>query len=227
MNSEHVYRNEYKYIISSSELEILQNRIQTLAEIDRHAHEKSYYNVRSLYFDNYENSCFYDNENGVDNRDKYRARIYDGSADRIFLEIKHKERGLGYKYSISIERGMLEQYLLDDLLISGNQVINRYVLLKRQEGLHPVIIVDYDRIPYIYEHGNVRVTFDTNISSSANINAFFDPEILKRPIMPKGQHVMEVKFDGFLPDVIKQILNLGELRRTSFSKYYLCRKYSI
>ena len=104
---------------------------------------------------------------------------------------------------------------------------NQEVKIKRQEGLHPVIIVDYDRIPYIYEHGNVRVTFDTNISSSANISAFFDPEILKRPIMPKGQHVMEVKFDGFLPDVIKQILNLGELRRTSFSKYYLCRKYSI
>lgn len=227
MNDEHVFRHEYKYIISTGELEVLKNRINTIAKIDSNTNERLFYNVRSLYFDDYDNSCFYENESGIDNRDKYRARIYDGNTDCIFLEIKHKERGLGYKDSIQIDRTILESYLAGNELHSDNHVINKYTLLRNKEGLRPVIIVDYDRIPYVYELGNVRVTFDTNISSSVNTASFYDSRIIKRPIMPQGQHIMEVKFDGFLPDVIKQILNLGELRRTSFSKYYLCRKYSI
>ena len=75
--------------------------------------------------------------------------------------------------------------------------------------------------------GNVRVTLDQNISSSRDIMCFLEEDIRKRPILAAGQHVLEVKYDEFLPDYIRSNLQLQNLRQTAFSKYYLCRKYSI
>ena len=37
-----------------------------LCALNPHAGENGIYHIRSLYFDDYENSCFMDNENGVD-----------------------------------------------------------------------------------------------------------------------------------------------------------------
>lgn len=91
--------------------------------------------------------------------------------------------------------------------------------------MHPAVIVEYDRTPFVYRYGNVRVTFDRNISSSQDFEHFFCPHIHRRPIMPAGMHLMEVKFDEFLPDVIYRALQLEQLRQTTFSKYYLCRIY--
>ena len=93
-------------------------------------------------------------------------------------------------------------------------------------GMRPVVIVEYDRIPYVYKNGNVRITLDTNIASSNAIGSFLDPQIPKRPILPLGQQLLEVKYDAYLPDFIYQSLQLQDLRQTAFSKYYLCRKFS-
>lgn len=93
--------------------------------------------------------------------------------------------------------------------------------------LRPAVIIEYERIPYVYKNGNVRVTFDTNISSSVSVENFLSGDIPKRPVMPVGYHLMEVKFDEFLPDYIYQSLNLGQLQQTAYSKYYLCRKFAL
>ena len=94
-------------------------------------------------------------------------------------------------------------------------------------GMKPVVIVEYDRIPYVYKNGNVRVTLDTNIASSDAIDKFLDESIPKRPVMPVGMQLMEVKFDEYLPDHIYRALQLDSLQQTAFSKYYICRKYSL
>lgn len=227
MEDKHIFRSEYKYIVSLQEIMVLKTRIENIASLDRYAGDTSAYTVRSLYFDDYNNSCYADNENGVDCRDKYRARIYNKDSERIRLEIKHKEQGLGYKDSAIVSKREFREYLEGGRWNSDNKVLNRYMLMREQKGLHPVVIIEYDRIPYVYKPGNVRITFDMNISSSSYVDMFCMNDVYKRPIMPPGQHVMEVKFDGMLPDVIKQVLNIGELRRTSYSKYYLCRKYTV
>jgi hypothetical protein len=85
--------------------------------------------------------------------------------------------------------------------------------------------VEYDRIPYIYNCGNVRVTLDMNVASSLKLDSFFDEVIPKRPIMPQGIHLLEVKWDEYLPDVIYKALQLDSLYQTAYSKYYLCRRY--
>ena len=108
----------------------------------------------------------------------------------------------------------------------GFPLLRKLELKRRLDRMHPVILVEYDRIPYIYRDGNVRVTFDLNVCSAAEPDLFFAAEIPRRPVFPIGQHLMEVKYDGFLPDFIYRALNLGQLRQTPCSKYYLCRKYS-
>ena len=93
--------------------------------------------------------------------------------------------------------------------------------------MKPKVIVEYDRVPYVYRLGNVRITLDKNISSSSRIEDFLEKEIPKRPVMPAGWHVLEVKFDEFLPDYIKSTLQLDSLKQTAFSKFYLCRKFNV
>ena len=67
----------------------------------------------------------------------------------------------------------------------------------------------------------MRVTLDRNISYSKDIKDFLEDRINLIPIQEKGQHVLEVKYDEFIPDYIAQVLELGNLERTAFSKFYL------
>lgn len=49
------FRNEWKYLISTSEKEVLNLRMKPLMKLDPHA-ENGGYLIRSLYFDDYWNS---------------------------------------------------------------------------------------------------------------------------------------------------------------------------
>ena len=96
---ERPYRDEYKYPLTNGQILIEESKIKAIASKDGHVGEKGYYNIRSLYFDDYEDRCYMDNENGVDEREKFRIRIYDHSRQRIALELKEKRRGKTRKQS--------------------------------------------------------------------------------------------------------------------------------
>ena len=226
---EQKYRHELKYVVSAAQIPLLKSRISGIMQQDAHAGENGIYNIRSLYFDDNYGSCYYENENGTDPREKFRIRIYNHSSGRITLECKRKERSKTLKSSCPLTREQANmllngQWLAD--LESQPPLLKKLLLLMRLKGMHPVVVVEYDRIPYVYRNGNVRVTFDTNIEASCQTKQFFDENIAKRPIMPTGMHLMEVKFDEYLPDFIYQSLNLSQLQQTAYSKYYLCRKFS-
>ena len=89
--------------------------------------------------------------------------------------------------------------------------------------MQPVQIIEYDRIPFVERKGNVRVTLDTHIAGSAQADMFFEEVLPAIPLLPTGQHILEVKYDEFLPDYIKQILNEVHVTKTAFSKYYYAR----
>lgn len=222
------FRHELKYLITSAQVEMLKSRLTGILTPDSHAVGGSY-RIRSLYFDDYDDRCFYENENGVDPREKFRIRIYNGSTDRITLECKRKERGKTLKTACPLTLEQTKQ-LMDGIPL-GN-IADQPPLLQKLTArmltawMRPVVMVEYDRVPYVYRLGNVRITLDTNISSSSEISLFLEPEIPRRPVMPLGQQLLEVKYDEFLPDHIYRSLSLNNLSQTAFSKYYLCRKYS-
>ena len=223
------FRNELKYICSEGELMILQNRMEMLCRPDPHAGADGTYQIRSIYFDDHRNRYFYENENGTDPREKFRIRIYNGSRERITLECKKKEKGMTHKDSCPLT---LEQYhrILDgDLPVSGEnpELLRRFLSLQQQNRMEPKVIVAYERTPYVYDFGNVRITFDKNIGSSTDLQAFFDPYLPLRPVLPTGKHVLEVKYDELLPGFLYDAMSLDTLQRTAFSKYYLCRKFTV
>lgn len=226
------YRNEHKYISPEHLLSALQVRIASLMKPDPHAvniHDGGGYSIRSVYFDDLYSTCFFENEDGTDPREKFRIRIYNCSKDRITLELKQKERGMCRKASCPLAPAVCEQILGGSIpeFDSGTPyLLKKLIMQMRLRALRPVVIVAYERAPFVYEAGNVRVTFDRNIRSSGRIGEFFDESAPFRPVLSAGTNMMEVKFDEFLPDFINEALQASTLQWTSFSKYYLCRKYS-
>ena len=228
--SERNFRHELKYLISSAEMEMIKQRIGHLISLDSHVGENGIYNIRSLYFDDYYDRCLRENEDGTDPREKFRIRIYNHSTERITLECKRKERGKTLKTSCSLSIEQTKQLMSGKPLPNIAEqppVLKKLTIEMLSRRLHPVVIVEYDRIPYVFKDGNVRITLDTNISSSKAIDRFLEERIPKRPVMPLGQHLMEVKYDEFLLDSIYNALQLQNLMLTAFSKYYICRKYTL
>lgn len=223
------YRHELKYQISDAQVQMLKNRINHLIPADSHTGKDGIYTIRSLYFDDYENRCFRENEDGTDPREKFRIRIYNHSSERITLECKRKERGKTHKTAcpLTVEqtRALMAGCILPDI---GSQppLLRKLTLLMMTRRMRPVVIVEYDRIPYVYKNGNVRITLDTNIRSSSSVDQFLEEKIPARPVLPVGQQLLEVKYDEYLPDFIYRNLQLHSLRQTAFSKYYICRKYT-
>lgn len=228
--TEKQYRHEYKYPLTNGQMLIENEKIKILAGRDIHTGEKGFYNIRSLYFDDYDRSCYLDNENGVDDRAKYRIRIYDHSTDHIVLERKEKKRGKTGKTSCSITlsqcRQLMEGVVPADIAPT-QQVLSRLAYLMATRLMRPAVIVDYDRVPYVYRSSdaNVRITFDHHIRSVSDVSTFLNENVSGRGVMPAGWSLMEVKFDSFLPDEVYELLQLDGLRADTYSKYYLCMKF--
>lgn len=226
---EHKYRHEFKYPISDLEATVLQERLKAIIPIDKHVGETGKYTITSLYFDDKWDSCFYENENGSDPREKFRIRIYNHSNERISLECKRKERGKTLKTACLITEEQTKALMRGNVLNMSekeNPLLMKFTDLIMRKGYEPKVIVEYERIPFVYQNGNVRITLDSRLTSSYYTDRFLENDYLKRPVMPIGTQLLEVKYDEFLPDFIYRIMQLGDLTQTAFSKYYLCRKYN-
>lgn len=224
------FRHEFKYVCTESKIVMMQQRISGIMPLDKHVGEQGQYTVRNIYFDDVYNTCYFDNLDGNDLREKFRIRIYNQNPDRIRLEIKRKERSKTEKHSCALTLEQCYNLMNGNMMhFSQNDdfVLKRLLMLMKTRHMTPKIIVEYERIPYVYAHGNVRVTFDKNISSSSDIGGFLNNNIHKRPIMPVGHHVLEVKYDEYLPDFISSALQIENHQQTAFSKYSLCRKYNL
>ena len=112
------YRNEWKYLVTDADLAVLGARLKVLLPMDSHQTGSSYA-IRSLYFDDLRNSCLRENEAGVDDRRKYRLRLYNGSAERIQLEIKEKLHGKTHKSSCLVSAGECREIMAGRLPAIG------------------------------------------------------------------------------------------------------------
>lgn len=94
----------------------------------------------------------------------------------------------------------------------------------RAQGLRPKTIVDYDREPFVYAPGNVRVTLDYNIRTGLNCTDFLNADCAT---VPAGDApiILEVKWDDYLPTIIRDAVQLPGRRAGAFSKYAQCRIY--
>ena len=219
------YRVEQKYLITEERIEYLKNQLESCMGYDGNAAGESY-TIRSLYFDDMYDTCLKENEAGTDIREKFRIRTYDNDSSLIHLELKQKYKGFTRKQK--------EKLTKEECICFMN---GKYPELQKKDGflkkklyaqgilrrMQPVQIVEYERTAFVESLGNVRVTFDKNVGGTTDITAFFDEYMPTIPALETGVHILEVKYDEFLPDYIKEILDIGSLQKTSFSKYYYTR----
>ena len=85
------YRNELKHLITSADRAAICAVMKTVAHLDPHAGEKGYYSIRSLYFDSIADKALREKQDGVNRREKFRIRYYDGNTSVIHLEKKVKK----------------------------------------------------------------------------------------------------------------------------------------
>ena len=220
------YRHEWKHILNKSDLLILRQRLRAVMESDPHAIEGKYH-IRSLYFDNIDDKALREKIDGVNMREKFRIRLYNCDPSVIHLEKKSKRNGLGTKYSANLTAEEAQKIVdgnLEWMLSSGRPLVQELYCKMLYQGIYPKTIVDYTREPFIFRPGNVRVTLDYDIRTGLNCTDFLNPDAVT---IPAGDApiLIEVKWDEFLPSIIRDTVSMPDRRVSAFSKYAQCRVY--
>ena len=220
------FRHEVKHEISYLDMLILRQRLRAVMKPDSHAIDGRY-EIRSLYFDNLDDKALREKLDGVNIREKYRIRLYNHDSSVIHLERKFKHGGLGCKTSANLSPEQAQAIVKGDvewMSQSTDEVILGFYTRIRNEGLKAKVIVDYTREPFVLDAGNVRVTLDYNIRTGMRCTDFLNPDCVTVPV-PDSPCILEVKWDDFLPDVIRNAIQLDSRHSAAFSKYAACRMY--
>lgn len=220
------FRHELKHEISLSDMITIRQRLRAIARTDPHAIDGKY-KIRSLYFDDLFDTALREKIDGVNIREKFRIRYYNDDLFMIRLEKKSKRAGLGNKQSAVLTRDEAQAIVDGDyewMVHSERPLATEFYRKLVGGGLKPKTIVDYTREAFIYGPGNVRVTLDYDIRTGLQCVDFLNPDCI---MIPAGSApmIMEVKWDAFLPDIIRDAVQLEGRRTTAFSKYAACRIY--
>ena len=222
------YRHEYKYLISRADAELLKRRLPHIMERDPHAGETGQYTIRSLYFDDFSNTAYYDKVDGVNYRAKYRIRFYNYDSSILKLEKKEKNGNLTRKTAQTITKR--DAQALEFALSSGcpdtkEGLVEELRLQFVSQGLRPRALVDYDRTPFICRDGNTRITLDENVRTRPYIAHLFASPRAMIPAMDADQVILEVKFDDFLPGYLATALADIPKVNMAISKFAMCMSY--
>ncbi len=220
------FRHEWKHVLNYADLLTLRHRLEAVMERDPHSIDGKYH-IRSLYFDNPDDKALREKIDGVNIREKFRIRLYNWDTSLIKLEKKSKRNGLGTKYSANLTAEEAQKIVdgdLDWMMASDRALVQELYCKMRYQRLEPKTIVDYTREPFIFRPGNVRVTLDYDIRTGQERTDFLDPKVVT---IPAGDApiLVEVKWDEFLPTIIRDAVSLPNRRVGSFSKYAQCRVY--
>lgn len=219
------YRHEFKYLISREGAELLKCRLPHFMQRDPHAGPTGQYTIRSLYFDDPNFGAFYEKVSGVDNRTKYRIRCYDYKANLFRLEKKEKRGELTRKTGQTIRASdvmALQKNPRERCPKTTEGLIEELRLHCLQNGTGPMVLVDYDRTPFVCNSGNTRITLDENLRTVPYCRDIFGPIHAMVPVMEAGQVILEVKFDDFLPGYLSDVLADIPKVPMAISKFAMC-----
>lgn len=219
-------RHEFKHEISYVDMLSLRSRLSAVMQQDSHA-INGRYKIRSLYFDNLNDKALLEKVNGVNTREKFRVRYYNDDLSLIILEKKSKINGLCNKEQAIItleEAQFIAKGDAANLSQSEKPLVKELYYKMQTQGLRAKTIVDYIREPFVYAPGNVRVTLDYNIQTGLTGTDFLNLDCIMIPV-GNAPIILEVKWDEFLPAVIRDIVQIPGTHTSAFSKYAFCRIY--
>lgn len=220
------YRHEWKHEISLPDRYSLRSKLSAVMQLDAHTVNGAY-QIRSLYFDNPEDKALREKVDGVNCREKYRIRYYNGDTTYILLEKKSKRNGLCLKEQQEISYQTVEQLIAGDYLqmkAEAGSLLGELLEKMKTLGMAPKTIVDYTREPFVCAAGNVRITLDYDLRVGLHCRDFLNSDCLTVPIT-EAPMILEVKWDEYLPDYIRRIVQIPTCHEEAFSKYATCRMY--
>lgn len=220
------YRCERKHEISYGDMLVLEQRLSAIMKPDEHAKDGKYL-VRSLYFDNASDKALREKIDGVNIREKFRIRYYNNDTSLIRLEKKSKVNGFCLKKNATLSLEQAQAIANGDyewMADCGIPLVQELYSKMMSQGLRPKTIVDYTREAFVFAPGNVRVTLDYNIRTGMTCTDFMNPNCVT---VPAGDApiILEIKWDDYLPDIIRDAVQLPNCRTGAFSKYAVCRIY--
>ena len=215
-----VFRKELKYVIGDNDFYVINHNLKDLIERDSNC-KNDFYTISSIYFDTYNKTSYRQVKDGISERWKYRIRYYDYKDTYIKLEKKHKINNYTNKTSIRISRKELRDILNNKIKVKSNNppLLNEFIIKMQSELLRPIIFIEYDRIPYVYKTGNVRVTLDFNLRYSDRFNNLFSKN---KKFHYLGDKILEIKYNELIPDFVRFRLELNHLEQISYSKFNNC-----
>ena len=221
-------RKELKHAISKTEYYVMRHKLLHVMKTDPNAGPDGKYFIRSTYFDNFDNKILNEKKEGYLNRDKYRVRIYGLRDNLVNLERKSKRNNLTFKSKCTISRQEYERMRIGDIQWMEDdkrELIRDLYSEMMNHQIKPQTVVDYEREAFIYPYGNVRVTFDMKVQSSLQNTDMFQKHLPMVDVLEPELVILEVKYDEYIPEIIKFLLQLSDTRQEAYSKYQLSRMY--
>ncbi|MBD2846863.1 polyphosphate polymerase domain-containing protein [Paenibacillus sp. IB182496] len=221
-------RHELKHAITQMDCTLLRTNLRHVMQPDPHAGADGSYRIRSVYFDNFDNKVLTEKKEGFYRRDKYRVRLYNLDTAHLTLEKKSKRDNMTYKSKCPVTALEYERIRLGDtawMETDERELVRELQVRMKQLQLKPTVIVDYTREVFVYPHGNVRVTLDSDIRTGLRHDDVCNAHVPMTPVLGPGEAILEVKYDAYLPDHIRALLQIGARTREAFSKYQLSRMY--
>ena len=87
----------------------------------------------------------------------------------------------------------------------------------------PKSIVQYYRKAYVIPENEIRITFDFDIKATESNFDIFSKNLVLNKVLDDTNVVLEVKYNNFLLDYVKEILEMVNKSEVSVSKYCLSR----
>lgn len=221
-----VLREEKKFLISLDEFKRKSHHLGQIMATDPHNGINGYM-IRSLYFDTIYDEDYFGKLDGLELRRKIRLRVYDPKADYAMLEMKQKQGSNQLKRSLKVSREDGERLSYGDyspLLKYQEPFAAECYALMKMKCYMPKTIVEYNRKAYIAKENKIRITFDNNIVSTESSFDIFSEKLNMNPVLDKSNVVLEVKYNGFLLEYIKNMINDINRSELSVSKYVLARQ---
>jgi hypothetical protein len=220
-------RHELKFSINQADDQVVTSRLRKIFQHDEFADADGSYRVNSLYFDTPYDKALRQKIDGVSRREKFRIRYYNEDLNFIRLEKKIKFDKLNAKYNARLTAEEIQKILNGDyqfLLESEDELkIEFYSKLKGQL-LEPKTIVTYNREAFKFSPANVRITVDRNLRTTINPYHFLNPSSAQFDV-ERGFSIFEVKYDEFLPEIVKMAVQIPNRQARENSKYALSRRF--
>lgn len=220
-----VLRQEKKFLLSLPQMVQMSGQMARLMARDPHDTGDGYC-VRSLYFDSLDDRDYFEKQAGVELRRKIRLRTYGPDTPFALLEMKQKQGALQKKRSLRLEPEQAKRLTEGDysvLLSSGNPFAAECYAVMQMHCYRPRCVVEYRRTAFAAKENRTRITFDHHLTATESCFDLFSPQLLQNSVLSHDLAVLEVKYNGFLLNYIKDLLQQCGTSETSVSKYCLSR----